>query len=50
MADRNDIIIHGYLGIITEADKARAVVIIDVKDYVKEAQGQLNNKDVYKKL
>ena len=40
MADWNDII-------ITKADKEEAVVIID---YVKEAEHQLKNKDVYKKL
>ena len=40
MADWNDII-------ITKADKGEAVVIID---YVKEAEHQLKNKDVYKKL
>ena len=43
MADRNDII-------ITKADKGGAVVIIDVEDYVKEAEHQLSNKDGYKKL
>ena len=43
MADRNDII-------ITKADKGGAVVIIDVEDYVKEAEHQLNNKDIYRKL
>ena len=43
MADRNDII-------IAKADKGRAVVIIDVEDYVKEAEHQLINKDAYKKL
>ena len=43
MADRNDII-------ITKADKGGAVVIIDVDDYVKEAEHQLSNKAVYKKL
>ena len=43
MADWNDII-------ITKADKGEAVVIIDVKDYIKEAEHQLKNKDVYKKL
>ena len=43
MADRNDII-------ITKADKEGAVVIIDVEDYVKEAEHQLSNKDSYKKL
>ena len=36
--------------IIKKADKGGAVVIIDVKDYLKEAEHQLNNKDAYKKL
>ena len=36
--------------IITKADKGGAVVIIDVEDYVKDAEHQLNNKDAYKKL
>ena len=36
--------------IITKADKGGAVVIIDVEDYVKKAEHQLNNKDAYKKL
>ena len=40
LADRNDII-------ITKADNGEAVVIIDVKDYVKEAERQLSNKDSY---
>ena len=43
LADRNDII-------ITKANKGGAVVIIDVKDYIKEAEHQLTNKDSYKKL
>ena len=43
MADRNDII-------ITKVYKGRAVVIIDVEDYVKEAEHHINNKDVYKKF
>ena len=43
MPDRDDII-------ITKADKGGAVVIIDVEDYVKEAEHQLSNKDGYKKL
>ena len=43
LADRNGII-------ITKADKGGPVVIIDVEDYVKEAEHQLNNKDAYKKL
>ena len=43
LAERNDIV-------IIKADKGGAVVIIDVQDYVKEAEHQLNNKDAYKKL
>ena len=43
MADRNDII-------ITKAEKGEAVVIVDIEDYVKEAEHQLSNKDGYKKL
>ena len=43
LADRNDVI-------ITKAEKGRAVVITDVKDYVNEAEHQLRNKDGYKKL
>ena len=31
-------------------DKRVAIVIIDVKDYVKEAEHQLNNTEAYKKL
>ena len=31
--------------IITKAYKGRAVVIMDVKDYINEANRQLNNKD-----
>ena len=41
MADQNDII-------VTKADKGVAVVIIDVEDYVKEAEHQFSNKDGYK--
>ena len=37
LPDRDDII-------ITKADKGGAVVIIDVEDYIKEAEYQLNNK------
>ena len=40
LADRNDII-------ITKADKGGAVVIINVEDYVKETEHQLNNKNAY---
>ena len=36
--------------IITKADKGGAVAIIDVEDYVKEAEYQLHNKYGYKKL
>ena len=43
MTDQNDVI-------ITKVDKAQAVAIIDIEDYVKEAEHQLNNKDAYKKL
>ena len=42
-AEWNDII-------LAKVDKGRAVAIIDVEDYVKEAEQQLNNKGVYKKL
>ena len=40
---RNDIV-------ITDADKGGAVVILDVEDYVKEAERQLNNKENYRKI
>ena len=43
LSEREDII-------ITKADKGGAVVIVDVKDYIKEAEGQLNNTENYKKL
>ena len=43
LAGQNDII-------ITKADKRGAAVIIDIKDYVKKAEHQLNNKDTYIKL
>ena len=36
--------------IITKADKGGAVVIVDVDDYVEEANRQLDNKEFYKKL
>ena len=36
--------------IITEADKGGAVVIVDVDDYIQEANRQLDNKEFYKKL
>ena len=35
---------------ITDADKGGAVVILDVEDYVKEAERQLNNKENYRKI
>ena len=43
LSEREDII-------ITKADKGGAVVFVDVKDYVKEAEGQLNNTENYRKL
>ena len=43
LASKNDIS-------ATKADKGGAVIIIDVEDYVKEAEHQLSNKDTYKKL
>ena len=43
MADRNDII-------IAKANNGGPVVILDVQDYIKEAEHQLNNKDAHKKL
>ena len=36
--------------IFTKADKGGALVIMDVEDYVKEADRQLNDKKFYKKL
>ena len=36
--------------IITKADKGGAVVIVDVNDYIQEANRQLDNKEFYKKL
>ena len=33
---------------ITKANKGGAVVILDVKDYIKEAEKQLNNPENYK--
>ena len=35
---------------ITDADKGGAVVILDVEDYVKEAEKQLNNNKNYWKI
>ena len=43
LSEREDII-------ITKADKGAAVVIVDVKDYIKEAERQLNNTENYRKL
>ena len=43
LSEREDII-------ITKADKGGAVVIVDVKDYIKEAERQLNNTKNYRKL
>ena len=36
--------------VITDADKGGDVVILDVEDYVKEAERQLNNKENYRKI
>ena len=36
--------------IITKADRGSATVVWDVKDYLKEAEKQLNNQTFYKKL
>ena len=33
---------------ITKANKGGAVVILDVKDYIKEVEKQLNNPENYK--
>ena len=33
----------------TKADKGGAAVIIDIEDYAKQTEDQLNNKDAYKK-
>ena len=35
---------------ITNAKKGGVVVIVDVEDYVKEAERQLNNKENYRKI
>ena len=43
LSEREDII-------ITKADKGSAVVIVDVKDYIKEPERQLNNSENYRKL
>ena len=42
LADQNDII-------FTKADKGGAAVLIDIEDYIKQTEDQLNNKDAYKK-
>ena len=36
--------------VIAEADKGGAVVILDVEDYIKEAERQLHNTENYKRL
>ena len=36
--------------VITEADKGGVVVILDVEDYIKEAERQLHNTENYKRL
>ena len=43
LSDQEDII-------ITKADKGGAVVTVGVKDYIKEAERQLNNSKNYRKL
>ena len=43
LSEREDIIIN-------KADKVGAVVIVVVKEYIKEAEQQLNNTSNYKKL
>ena len=43
LQSRNDIV-------IIDADKGGAVVILDVEDYVKEAERQLKNKEQYRKI
>ena len=43
LQSRNDIV-------ITDADKGGAAVILDVGDYVKEAERHLNNKENYRKI
>ena len=43
LSQRDDII-------ITKADKGGAVVIIDVDDYIRETNRQLNDADFYKKI
>ena len=36
--------------VITDADKGGAVVILDVEEYIKEAETQLHNTENYKRL
>ena len=36
--------------VINDADKGGAVVVLDVEDYVKVAERQLNNKENYRKI
>ena len=43
LSEREDII-------NTKADKGGGIVIVDVKDYIKEAERQLNNTENYRKL
>ena len=43
LSEREDII-------ITKVDKGGAVVIVNVKDYIKEAERQLSNTENYRKL
>ena len=43
LSEREDIVIN-------KADKVGAVVIVVVKEYIKEAEQQLNNTSNYKKL
>ena len=43
LQSRNDIV-------IINADKGGAVVILNVEDYVKEAERQLKNKEKYRKI
>ena len=42
MLDLNDVV-------ITRADKGGAIIIINMKDYVKEVEHPLSNKESYKK-
>ena len=42
LQSKNDIV-------ITDADKGGAIVILDVEDYVKEVERQLNNKETTEK-